>query len=322
MIFNVLGYHGYFYDYRETKSGNVKDDNVFICPIHGRFIMQTQRHYRGANCQKCKVELIKKKLSYTTEQFIKKLKNKYHDNNLIFSRVNYINLTTPIELECPICGYIWETTPQSLLVGSGCPKCGINSRAEKRRMKKEDFINKAEKVHGKGRYSYEKSIILGYDYETEIYCTKCNRYFKQIAGNHLQGKGCPYCSESRLETFVRNILEEKNIDYIYEARFKWIGRQTIDFYLPKFNIGIECQGEPHFKKVNSNNFFNYDNAVERDTRKHNLCNENNLGLFYLITDRINLQEKINEDNRLSNIYNDRNVLYKEKFVDFIDKLFD
>ena len=223
-------------------------------------------------------------------------------------------------MRCFVCGNEWDVSPESILHGNGCPKCGIKNRIDKRRMKKEDFIERSEMMHGVGRYLYDRSIILGWDYETEIYCTKCNVYFKQLVSNHLQGKGCPYCSESKLEKFVRNILNNNNIFYEYEAHFNWLGRQTIDFYLPKYHVGIECQGEQHFKRTDNRDFFNYESVLERDIRKFNLCMENKLNLFYLITDKINLSNELKKDGRLNEIYNNENILYKNNILNFIKNL--
>ena len=38
----------------------------------------------------------------------------------------------------------------------------------------------------------------------------------------------------------------------HEKRFEWlknVGPMTIDFYLPEYNIAIECQGEQHYRPV-------------------------------------------------------------------------
>ena len=37
-------------------------------------------------------------------------------------------------------------------------------------------------------------------------------------------------------------LNKKHIIFEKQKRFNWLGRQSLDFYLPKYNIGIECQG--------------------------------------------------------------------------------
>ena len=55
-------------------------------------------------------------------------------------------------------------------------------------MKKNDFIEKAKKVHG-DRYSYEDAEYINYDTKLKIKCEK-HGYFWQTPGNHLKGKGC------------------------------------------------------------------------------------------------------------------------------------
>ena len=68
-----------------------------------------------------------------------------------------------------------------------------------------------------------------------------------------------------------------------QKHFDWLGRQSLDFYLPEYNIAIEYQGIQHFKK---NNLFKEDfiKQYERDIRKLKLCNDNNIKLIYFTFD--------------------------------------
>ena len=52
----------------------------------------------------------------------------------------------------------------------------------------------------------------------------------------------------------------------------------MDFYLPDYNIAIECQGEQHFFDCGS--YFNFTKTKELDEKKYFLCKENNINLFY------------------------------------------
>lgn len=60
----------------------------------------------------------------------------------------------------------------------------------------------------------------------------------------LHGKKTPEISDgSKLETYFRvNILEALNIEYVQQYKLSAIGRYY-DFYLPKYNILIECDGD-------------------------------------------------------------------------------
>ena len=73
----------------------------------------------------------------------------------------------------------------------------------------------------------------------------------------------------------------KMIDYKRHKRFDWLGLQHLDFYLPKYNIAIECQGEQHYKPIGY--FGGNDGFIsqkERDLRKFHKCKDNNVELLY------------------------------------------
>lgn len=40
----------------------------------------------------------------------------------------YINAKTKIKCKCKICGHIWDTVPDSLNQGCGCPKCANDKK--------------------------------------------------------------------------------------------------------------------------------------------------------------------------------------------------
>lgn len=87
--------------------------------------------------------------------------------------------------------------------------------------------------------------------------------------------------ESKLENEIKNLLIESNIDFIEQKRFDWLERQSLDFYLPKYKIAIECQGIQHFKSIG---FFggeeSFQKQIDRDNKKSDLCFANNIKLLY------------------------------------------
>lgn len=91
-------------------------------------------------------------------------------------------------------------------------------------------------------------------------------------------------------------LDEYNIKYERQKRFDWLGRQSLDFYLPDFNIAIECQGEQHFKPIKHfGGEERFKKVIERDNKKLKLCNENNIDIFY-----INYNNNIKDLNNVKN----------------------
>ena len=75
---------------------------------------------------------------------------------------------------------------------------------------------------------------------------------------------------------------EKEIIFEQQKTFEWLKYKRnmfLDFYLPDYNIAIECQGRQHFD-VESFKGESYENIKERDTKKLELCNENGVKLLY------------------------------------------
>ena len=56
---------------------------------------------------------------------------------------------------------------------------------------------------------------------------------------------------------------------------------TLDFYLPDYDIGIECQGRQHFMPVDAfGGVSGFEDTVLRDKTKKRLCEENGIKLLY------------------------------------------
>ena len=139
-----------------------------------------------------------------------------------------------------------------------------------------EFIERAKKIHG-DKYDYSKVEYVGNKIKVSIICP-IHGEFWQLPNSHLNGIGCPSCSESHLEKEINDFLIENNIKFERQKRFDWLGRQSLDFYLPDYNVGIECQGRQHF--VSDNFFKNIEEIIERDNRKKKLCDDNNICILY------------------------------------------
>ncbi len=246
------------------------------------------------------------------QEFIEKAK-KIHGDRYDYSKVEYVNAYTKVCIICPKHGEFWQI-PVHHLKGSGCPYC-----AGKIRLTTEEFIRRAKEVHG-DRYDYSK---VEYVNEYTKVCIICPEHgeFWQIPASHLSGNGCPNCNESQMEKITAKFLEENNIDYISQARKKdlvWLGRQSLDFYLPKYHIAIECQGGQHFKTVD---FFGgkrgYSDRLKKDLTKYNKCLSNNVKLIYYVPE--SLVEEVINNTKYNNIYNSENVFsdlieFNEKYL--------
>ena len=288
--------HGNKYDYSKVEYVNNNDKICIICPIHGEFWQRPAQHLQKRGCPKCGDIERRKNTRKNTEWFITKAK-KIHGDKYDYSKVNYVHSMSGVCITCPTHGDFWMT-PNAHLQNHGCPKCiGLNKTTE-------EWVKEAKEIHG-NKYDYSKVEYVGSNHKVEIICPKHGEFW-QYASHHLQGRGCPHCRQSSLEKEVREFLEKENIEYVAQKRGKWLGKQSLDFYLPKYKIAIECQGIQHF--VASDYFGGekrYKKTVELDKNKKEICNKNNINILYyshynykcefeIITDLLTLKNKIYE----------------------------
>lgn len=301
--------HGEKYDYSKLEYKGTQFKVCIICPIHGEFWQKPYDHLRGCGCRKCGIEVSKEKQRLSDEEFLRRMKELYKDK-YDFSSSVYINTDTKIKCMCHIHGEFWQT-PHHLLNGVACERCGRDSMSNiKINKSSKNFEKRARAIHG-NKYDYSK---VEYKHNQKEICIICPEHgeFWQKPMSHLIGCGCPKCNCSKLEKNVRNFLAENKIKFEEQKTFEWLKlrkQQYLDFYLPEYNIAIECQGKQHFKPVK---YFGGKNSflkqVERDKRKNKLCKENGIDILFfskedypgMITNLNDLKEEIYKKTPLKN----------------------
>ena len=82
------------------------------------------------------------------------------------------------------------------------------------------------------------------------------------------------------ELSLFHAIREKHPDTLYQYRPDWLGRQSLDFYIPSLKTAIEYQGVQHYLPIA---FFGGEEALalrqELDQRKQALCKENAVRLI-------------------------------------------
>lgn len=208
-----------------------------------------------------------------------------HNGRYDYSHFKYIDYYTPGWIICRECGCAFLQTPHKHLSKKrGCYVCGIKKSAENRKMTNEEFKYKANLIHY-NKYDYSETDLNQRDKKgrVKIICRKHGEFWQNI-NDHLHGHGCAKCCQSRLEAEIEIFLKENNIEFIPQANkstFDWLGNLSLDFYLPKYNIAIECQGGQHFQPIEY--FGGYEEfkiIQERDRRKFELCKEHNIPIIY------------------------------------------
>ena len=276
--------HGDKYDYTNIKTIKYNEDVCIVCPKHGKFYIKPSKHINKGRtnqigCPACGEENRRNHIRKTTEWFIEN-SQKIHGDKYDYSKVVYERTDKNV---CIIChkkdengnehGEFWQT-PNRHLCKHGCPKCGGSIK-----LTQEEFINRSNKVHN-NKYDYSKTKFDGTSKKVCVICPKHGEFW-QYANQHLQGRGCPRCNQSSLEKEVECFLCNENIKYISQKRTKWLGKQSLDFYLPEYNVAIECQGEQHFKPSEYfGGYERYEKTKELDLLKYNLCKEHNIEIIY------------------------------------------
>ena len=291
--------HGDRYDYSKTVYKKAVEKVCIICPDHGEFWQTPHNHITNkAGCPKC----CKNHNRYTTETFIQTA-NKIHKNKYDYSKVEYVNGQTKVTIICPEHGE-FQQTPNKHLSGQGCPLCGKRNGGEKNKMGQLKFIEEAKRVHS-NKYIYDEVVYINANKKVKIICPKHGEFW-QTPHHHLNCHGCPICSASNLEVEIKSFLEENHIEYIYQYRSKWLDRQSLDFFLPKYKVAIECQGEQHFQKVyyRSKKWTeekaeeNYKEIQRRDDEKRTKCHENGVKLYYFAKNSFESKHKIFTDKQI------------------------
>lgn len=219
-----------------------------------------------------------KKMEYN--DWLEKAKSKHGDkyiyNELTKEAFNGSHSKVPIL--CRKHGIFYIEARRHINEGYGCNKCAIENRAEKNKLSFKEFVEKARKIHGE---QYEYIEYLGAKTPSKILCKK-HGIFHQLPNDHLSGKGCPFCRLSHLEREIKIALETHDIKYDYRKHFEWLGKQEIDFFLPEYNIGIECQGKQHFGFGGWSDKYDHSKQISLDETKNRLAFENKIDLVYFI----------------------------------------
>lgn len=282
--------HGDKYDYSRVEYINSHTKICIICSKHGEFWQRPSDHLRGCGCPGCSGTK-----HSNTEEFIKKCEEKY-GNKFDYSKVNYVNNKTKVEIVChnknilnEEHGSFWQR-PNDHLTGYGCPKCAGNIPH-----KINEWIEKAKLVHG-CRYDYSKVNYI--DSNTKV-CIICSEHgeFWQDPNNHLNGADCPQCNlknKSKMEEQVSDMFKEHSIIFERQKTFEWLKYKRhlyIDFYIPKYNIAVEVMGDQHYRPISR---FGGEKCFEmqkkRDRLKKILCQKHGIKIFYINKKNYNISQ--------------------------------
>jgi hypothetical protein len=267
--------HGDKYDYSKSEYVSTRVKLIIICPIHGEFSQTPEGHTsKKFGCKACAQDFIGELLAKDVSVYIKQC-NDIHNFKYDYSKIEYKNAHSLLEIVCPIHGSFSQEAAAHLR-GQGCPICGdIKAGFSKMTGYSLLFIDRANIVHSH-KYDYSKSVYTGNMDNIEIICPDHGSFF-QTPGNHLQGKGCSKCHSiiSKLEVQWLDILNipEENRHKLFKINGRII---KVDAYDPITNTIYEFYGDywhgnpnvypPHDLNDNSKKTFGelYQLTIERE----------------------------------------------------------
>ena len=152
----------------------------------------------------------------TIENFIEKA-SKVHGDKYDYSKVDLEHRDEKgrVCIICPIHGEFWQN-PSMHIHGNGCRKCKYEKQRASQMMAKEEFIEKAKKVHG-DKYDYSKVEYKGNKTPVCIICPKHGEFW-QKPNAHLNGEGCKKCYGNDVlttEEFIKRAKEVHGDKYDY-----------------------------------------------------------------------------------------------------------
>ncbi|CAB5108053.1 FIG00920482: hypothetical protein [Olavius algarvensis associated proteobacterium Delta 3] len=244
--------HGERYDYSQVDYEGTYTQVTIICSKHGPFVQSPTNHLAGKGCLKCGILAGVEARLITTEQFIAKA-SAIHDDRYDYSKVLYVTAKSKVTIICPEHGG-FEQEPTSHLAGRGCPKCGILARAEVRRKTTEQFIARANAIHG-DRYDYSQVDYEGAHTQVTIICSN-HGPFVQSPSSHLAGQGCPKCgllarAEARRKTTEQFIAKASAI---HDDRYDY---SKVEYVAAIRNVTIICPVHGEFEQRPANHYIGH-----------------------------------------------------------------
>jgi very-short-patch-repair endonuclease len=293
------------YDLQKAKK--IFIDRGYI-PLFNKYI-NTKTKYLAKTKEGYKFEMNIDNIKYGKNSNCFSNKNPYLIEN-IEKLINYKNLNLKvidkkfensklyILIKCEKHNYEFYIRKGDLNKGKGCKYCGHEITSFKQTNTIED-IRKKLKIKNKNLEILSDTYINNLE-KLNIYCKKCDYIWEASWGNLQKYKICPKCNGSIGEKKIINFLNNNNIEYKYQYKFnecKNIKLLPFDFYLKKYNLLIEYDGEYHYLPAryskNKNKMLEkLEKIKNNDNIKNAFCKKYNIKLLRIPYFKLNQIEEI------------------------------
>ena len=234
--------HGDRYDYSKVVYVAAIEDVTIICREHGEFKQRPANHNSGRGCRVCGGNK-----PLTLDEFIERA-NKIHDGRYDYSRVEFQNVESKVEIICPDHGSFHQRL-FSHLKGFGCDRCGQIATGKSLAHSFDRFLDDARKAHG-DKYDYSQVEYVNALSKVTIVCPN-HGAFQQNPANHIRDVGCPRCGDESTAAKLTGTTE----DFVREAREVHGDRydySRVEYKSSQEKVEIGCEEHGSFWQSPSN----------------------------------------------------------------------
>ena len=263
------------YELLSTEYKNNREKLILKCNKGHQYEVSFDVFKRGHRCPYCK----KKTISNLRKNSIDDIREYIESFGYKLLSEKYENQDDDLLLECPF-GHKFKMSYRRFRKNK--TKCEIcDGKPKTKKLTYEEVKNYIEsfgyKLLSKEYINNKKKLLLE--------CPIGHKW--SVKYNKFQlGTRCPICNESKGEKRISEYLSDNNIDFIPQYKFDNLlgignGLLSYDFYLPKFNLLIEYQGQFHDGNLTGSykEDFRLEIQQEHDKRKREYAKENNIKLL-------------------------------------------
>ena len=175
----------------------------------------------------------------TQEQILQQFKD-VHGDAFDYSKVNYVDGNTPVEVYCKKHNFTFHPTPKNHKNGSKCTHCGRENQIEKAKeiavlkqkeiiLKKKDRVNQVNK-----KDDYE--ILEVDDTDVVLFC-KTHGKFKLKFDTYLKGSRCLICNSKKTKSNDKDLFI-KEAQKLYGEQHDYTNTEIV---ASKYKINVRCK---------------------------------------------------------------------------------
>ena len=230
------------------------DSKVEIrCIKHNQVFLQSpQGHLLTQGCTECSSEKRSNTLSYTQEDFIEKA-TASHGDTYDYSLSIYKSGVEDVTIICKKHG-LFDIPATRHMNGSGCQKCGLESRVAGSTSNKEEFVARAIRLHGE-RCDYSLVNYVTARIKVKIRCIEHDLIYEQMPDTHLRTErvsrlgsntGCRKCGSASIAALKSDGIE----GFIAKTEAAHPGKYTyekVEYINARTHVTVTCKEHGDFK---------------------------------------------------------------------------